>query len=809
MKLSFRLSLCSDYHVGTGYGIGTQVDSALLRDADKVPVLRGSTVEGLLRDGLWRLLHTTPGLGKRFESHRKAEENNRNETAAYCLDLQKCPLCRLFGTPAAPKHWRVSSARPSGAESPLGKDWKMGQTAAQVTARVRVSPRQRRAEARSFFKQEEGDERLAFDFTVSCDDSNETSQDEAALIYAAARMVRRFGSSRRRGRGECIIELIQTDGPPKEHDGQALLERFKRVWVDSEGPSPNIQREAEQNWTHPLKSDGGAVRYRVILRADEPIMIASRAEAGNMYDGLGYINGSTMWGALAHHAAARWHLRKREDDRNNSFYVDSYDKKQAYHAFTELLLRGLVRISPLYPANFSGSPQLYQMTAMPSDVLTCKAYPKIEGQEYDHGAKGYATVERVPEKCEVPIEGDRKCGMPLQGVDGFLQIRSHRYHGRGAGLSSELHPRINPLTQRVETGDLYGYVALDSGQYFIGEIWCRDKGAWEALRDLTGVVRKDEDFELRLGKATRRGYGKARVWLGEAPTDLWRGGKTIQDRVADATEPLTLLLLTDAILPDSWGRFRQTFDKKLLSEFIGVAIEQIEKIQVFCKSGYVDNFNNHLGLPRWRDIALKAGSTIGFKLKGIDLSSLHTKLSTLEAGGIGLRKNEGFGQVAFNHPLCTGSNTDLGATAITIPDQLRLALAPQAGMARDIQEEERTIKEWTEQLREDFKECPFLTKEGKYAELWAAVARWLYGAAGEPIENLKTELEGFGEAQKLIKNITREKKEAFTGEDADKAKAELKKWLAQADVESAGAERMHRLLIEQLANRLMAAVRKD
>lgn len=56
MKLEFSLTLNSDYHIGAGYGIGTQVDSALLRDADGVPVLRGSTVEGLLRDGLWRLL---------------------------------------------------------------------------------------------------------------------------------------------------------------------------------------------------------------------------------------------------------------------------------------------------------------------------------------------------------------------------------------------------------------------------------------------------------------------------------------------------------------------------------------------------------------------------------------------------------------------------------------------------------------------------------------------------------------------------------------------------------------------------------
>jgi CRISPR-associated protein Csx10 len=52
MKLTFTLTLKADYHIGAGHGLGSQVDSALLRDGDKVPVIRGSTIEGLLRDGL-------------------------------------------------------------------------------------------------------------------------------------------------------------------------------------------------------------------------------------------------------------------------------------------------------------------------------------------------------------------------------------------------------------------------------------------------------------------------------------------------------------------------------------------------------------------------------------------------------------------------------------------------------------------------------------------------------------------------------------------------------------------------------------
>lgn len=180
------------------------------------------------------------------------------------------------------------------------------------------------------------------------------------------------------------------------------------------------------------------------------------------------------------------------------------------------------------------------------------------------------------------------------------------------------------------------------------------------------------------------------------------------------------------------GRFHQTIDAKLLKEILGC---EVELIRAFCKSGFADNFNNHLGLPRWRDIALKAGSIIGFKLKGADaivLRTLQDKLRDIEVDGIGLRRNEGFGKVAFNHPLCT--NIDIGSPSIPIPS-LKLDSAPKAGKIKELREEAKEIKEWTESLRRDFN-ARLLLQNGD-SEKWEAVARWLHGAAGESIDELK------------------------------------------------------------------------
>jgi len=53
LKLKFKLQLQSDYHISAGHGLGAGIDSALQRDADGAPVIRGTTLNGLLRDGLW------------------------------------------------------------------------------------------------------------------------------------------------------------------------------------------------------------------------------------------------------------------------------------------------------------------------------------------------------------------------------------------------------------------------------------------------------------------------------------------------------------------------------------------------------------------------------------------------------------------------------------------------------------------------------------------------------------------------------------------------------------------------------------
>ena len=49
--------------------------------------------------------------------------------------------------------------------------------------------------------------------------------DVTRLLVAAARMVRHLGSARRRGRGECRLELIEAEGFPQPADNESWTHR--------------------------------------------------------------------------------------------------------------------------------------------------------------------------------------------------------------------------------------------------------------------------------------------------------------------------------------------------------------------------------------------------------------------------------------------------------------------------------------------------------------------------------------------------------------------------------------------------------
>lgn len=684
LTLTFEITSVSNYHFGAGYGKGFNLDSALLREADGAPVLRGSGLAGLLRDGVYRLMELSP---------LKTKYNNRDEI-----------LSRLFGFPMEAKRWHIGSAHPI----------ERNHDDSLFVWRVRIDPRTRRAEPQKLFSQEEGLAGQKFRFSASCianDADYDAVLDDAALLVAAARNVRQMGRSRRRGLGECVFHLIDTKGIDnlKSSDqswDEWFLGRFDSSWLH--GTPALVNRKENKADIHAINlPSSSSVRVRIVVRLDEPILIAERASAGNQFDTSPYIPGGAVLGTLAGLAA------KRCDLANPSTYSD----------FVAIFLRGGVMFSMLYPA-YHYSDNLYPTIPAPLGLMTCKVVP-FDGMSQGHGAYPAG----VHDKCPKP-----KCQSRLDPIGNFLVLKQKGPYTYSPGRSSELHIQINEETQRVEKKQLYGYTVLNAGQYFVGELLCADDITWKRLKEMAGLAEKTPLF-WRIGKARRRGYGLVTAWLEWYDDRPQTWIQLPQDRGIDVTEPLSLTLLTDAIIANSWGQQSAGFAPEWLEMALGLGPLKLQ--DAYARTRRVDGFNTHLGLPRWRDTALTAGSVVWFKVDNPP-DDWRARLQTLESEGIGLRRNEGFGRVAFNHPVYEECK-DILDSAIRLDQRMRLTIGPSKN---------KFVEQWEKKLEKD------LPKERLQGLYFDSLSRWLYIHREDSPEKLLAEFNELGQPSSgLIKAI--------------------------------------------------------
>lgn len=698
LTLKFAIHILSDYHCGAGYGRGQLVDSALWRESDGRPVLRGTVLAGLLRDGASRLLSLPP------LRHRRRQE----------------VLERIFGSPRKDKRWRIDSAHPV-------QDMELK---SRAVSRVRINPITRRAEPQKLFVQELGQAGQTFYFQASCYDRDAAALDEAALLVAAARMVRQLGRSRRRGMGECLfcLEDVQGAGLEKEPEQswqEWFLERFERVWLfgrpDSTSP---VQLEA-------LLIDGGEnpgvehspLRVRLIVRLDEPLIIARRSEAGNQYATHTFIPGSVLLGALAERAARRGNL----------------DCAEYYAQFLKIFRQGAISFPFLYPA-FEQNDLLYPTVVPPLGLFTCSAVP-AQGYDAGHGWYLYHEVEQCP-----------VCGEKLEQLGDYAVLR-HQTITFAPRISTEMHIRVDENSQRVGQNALYGYTVLNAGQYFMGEMVCERPRVWEMLLAMTGTAEK-APFILWLGKGRRRGYGKVTVWWESLPAETPPLGIQVPlaERVQDPDGLLTLTLLSDTIVDNPWGQQAVGFTAEWLGRELGIGTVQM--VKAFARERQVDSFNLTLGLPGWRATALAAGGVVWFRLLDALKEDWLDRLRSLEERGIGLRRHEGYGRIAFNHPLLNWpSSGEEGGGCMAKRNwdnrcarrnwcshsafrsvRLDPALRPVA------YQEGREDYSWQAEVKEALHEW----EEVDLSALYTALARWLYNQSWLSPQQLLANLKEWG-----------------------------------------------------------------
>jgi len=212
--------------------------------------------------------------------------------------------------------------------------------------------------------------------------------------------------------------------------------------------------------------------------------------------------------------------------------------------------------------------------------------------------------------------------------------------------------RINVHTQRdrvkgratEESGAVFQYDALEEGQTFAGRVLVDEDADVELVSSLLQHI-------YRLGGSSNSGYGRVAVEAGE-PQDV-EGWREISRRITpiDNGETFVVTLLSDTLIRDAnTGQYTWNL-QPALQRLLGVEIELVqedggeEEQRSVWRLEEVGGFNRTWGLPLPQAQAIAGGSAFVFRARA---NIPPETISGAEWRGIGERRSEGFGRLAFN-----------------------------------------------------------------------------------------------------------------------------------------------------------------
>jgi hypothetical protein len=745
LAAEFRVRFARAYHVGAGHGRGTSLDAALFTEdaaGAEVPAIRYA--HGVLRQAVFDLLQTPPLQGWRrcpASGLPRAEEETR---AKYCTrDEVPCPVCSIFGSPAWPSPWSFSSMRPASDEpAPEGR-------LAQVVSRASVDPRTRRARERTLFSEELGAP-LVFAFTAVCAERQERALDELALLVTAARTISALGADRRRGRGECAVCL---HGPGPGED--VLLERFARAWLERDPATAAAPGRVKGSfaspagvpaaWTRRADSSSGRVAVRLALRLEEPLAAGTRPLTGNVLESERFVPGTLLLGALA--ARALRSGRASEADFLRAFRGGGV-------LFPDLL--------PAVEADGTYRPSL----PAPPDLFTCGLHPGPAGHQGHGFWSGLLDGHGALPAADDPVEAVRcaRCRNELREMEPGArsaeaerrQVKAARLRGflvAGGGAVYRLEPpvrqetkiQVDPVTGRVQEASLYHRELLAAGTLLTGTLLADV----DALADLAdwGVLEGEEGAaELRLGKRSGRGYGRATLAWTRVPAGERERARAETRRRVEALcrvgRSIPLVLASRLLVRDALGRTHRSLSPGVFG------LEGEGRCAV--EWGVVGGFWRHLGLPRRQEAALLPGSVLHWEAPaGADPAAVAERLAGLEAGEpLGERAAEGFGRVAVApFPYAWAADEAAPEEALPLPDALRASGPPPLGG--------RTLRgDPAAGLRRGWEARLAAVAPAFAGDEWRVVARLLYLRAGDDRVTLAAALEdGDGEPARELKRV--------------------------------------------------------
>lgn len=264
-KFKIKLTMDSDWQIGTGAGIPGSVDELVSKDVEGFPQIPAKTLVGIWRDALERLCD---GLGNGwsdwveviFGNQPNVEKNPNKKPVPAILSIQPARISENL-------------------RAKIGDDKRLKQALTFVKVGVKIDEQSGTSETNMLRFEEMGRVGTVLEANVECEKMNETV---SALLILSAKLVERIGGKRRRGAGKCKLEIVGVTKTDIENAVGTIRNETK-----SEDRSV-----AEVNGTFVQNaSDWKTCEYTLML--ETPVSIVT-AVLGNVSETLDFVPGTYL-----------------------------------------------------------------------------------------------------------------------------------------------------------------------------------------------------------------------------------------------------------------------------------------------------------------------------------------------------------------------------------------------------------------------------------------------------------------------------------------------------------------------------------
>lgn len=380
-----------------------------------------------------------------------------------------------------------------------------------------------------------------------------------------------------------------------------------------------------------------AVTYTLTLH--EPLLATSLQGDPNSSVSLPYVPGSLVRGALIQHYIQKHQLQGKLLEPTN---------EKAHRLF----INGSTRFLHAYPLAKEG---MQRTLPTPQSVLRRKrdeldaTDPTSSIDFLDASNPDYTIHKRLRFEQDDTLKpiGQPFCAMAGENIYTYRPDRSIAVHIQRNPVKGRSLRTVGGGTaaQQAPDGAVFRYDALAPEQQFAGVVLADtddDAAEIEALLKELGTC--------WLGRSRSAHYGKTTI--GDVKTGETKRECNAQESSAPALEAgddriHSITFLSDALLRDRDGQAVADLDNATLAAYLDLPEDavKIHALHSFSEASESGGFNRYWQLPLKQEYAVAAGSVISFTLT----QPLSTNQTTaLEQCGIGTRRAEGFGRIAFN-----------------------------------------------------------------------------------------------------------------------------------------------------------------